>query len=348
MVRTRKGTMIGEGFEERQGKDPLEETASHMPLEPQQSRLGESIGLIRDTDLRQTEGLQLEGSDQQRQEVVPPATTPAPAAVPTLHVDPLFIAQIVRAVIEAMPGASAPTIPVAPAVQAAPAATTKADNVVTLVRIVKSMRELGCEPFLGEPNAEIAGRWLRTIEDTLDQMQVTEGLRVNCAAHLLSDRARSWWDTVRSRRPAGSWTWAEFKMQFEHQFYSSYHRKIKEQEFLALRQGDMSVLDYERRFHDISMFASHYVPGEQHRVERLRDGLQQELRQGLIAFKFETTRDLVEAAEALEACMKEGQQGQHGLGKRKDTEYTHNRPPFSKKGKGQYNQFKKVGGTSVA
>jgi hypothetical protein len=35
MVRTRKGTMIGEGFEERQGEDPLEDTASHMPLEPQ-------------------------------------------------------------------------------------------------------------------------------------------------------------------------------------------------------------------------------------------------------------------------------------------------------------------------
>jgi hypothetical protein len=35
-----------------------------MPLEPQQSKLEESTGLIRDTDLRQTEGLQLEGSDQ--------------------------------------------------------------------------------------------------------------------------------------------------------------------------------------------------------------------------------------------------------------------------------------------
>jgi hypothetical protein len=60
------------------------------------------------------------------------------------------------------------------------------------------------------------------------------------------------------------------------------------------------------------MFASHYVPSEQYRVERLRDGLRQELRQGLIAFKFEITRDLVEVAEALKACMKEGQ---HGLGK---------------------------------
>jgi len=35
MVRTRKGTMIGEGFKERQGEDPLEDTASHMPLVPQ-------------------------------------------------------------------------------------------------------------------------------------------------------------------------------------------------------------------------------------------------------------------------------------------------------------------------
>ncbi|KAJ6977021.1 hypothetical protein NC653_029029 [Populus alba x Populus x berolinensis] len=73
-----------------------------MPPEPQQSRLGELIGLNRDTELRQMEGLPFEGSDQQRQRVVPLAITPASAAVPTLHADPLFIAQIVKAVIEAM------------------------------------------------------------------------------------------------------------------------------------------------------------------------------------------------------------------------------------------------------
>ena len=68
------------------------------------------------------------------------------------------------------------------------------------------MRELRCEPFLGEPDVEIAGRWLRIIDDTLDQMQVVEGLRVNCTAHLLLNRMWSWWDTVRSRRPEGSWS----------------------------------------------------------------------------------------------------------------------------------------------
>jgi len=58
--------MTGEELEERQGEDPLEDTASHMPLKPQRSRLGESMGLNRDTELRQTKGLQFEGSDQQR------------------------------------------------------------------------------------------------------------------------------------------------------------------------------------------------------------------------------------------------------------------------------------------
>jgi len=35
MVRIRKGAITGEGFEGRQGEDPLEDTAFHMPLEPQ-------------------------------------------------------------------------------------------------------------------------------------------------------------------------------------------------------------------------------------------------------------------------------------------------------------------------
>jgi len=101
---------------------------------------------------------------------------------------------------------------VAPTTQIPQVAPIPVDNVVTLVRVVNSMRELECDSFLGEPDAEIAGRWLRTVEDIMEQIQVTEDFRVNCVTHLLSNRARSWWDTVRSRRPAGFWTWTEFRV----------------------------------------------------------------------------------------------------------------------------------------
>jgi hypothetical protein len=84
----------------------------------------------------------------------------------------------------------------------------------------------------------------------------------------------------------------------------------------------MTVLDYERRFHDLSLFAPQFVTTEQQIINRLRDGLCQELRQGLVALRFESSRELIEATQALEACMSEGQQGQVGFGKRKDTNLT--------------------------
>jgi hypothetical protein len=86
--------------------------------------------------------------------VPPPAP---PVAAPAPYTDPIFLAQVVRAVIESMSGT---TVPVAPAPPPAPITLVSSDNITVLVRIVKNMRELGCEAFLGEQDAEIAGRCL--------------------------------------------------------------------------------------------------------------------------------------------------------------------------------------------
>ena len=52
--------------------------------------------------------------------------------------------------------------------------------------------------------------------------------------------------------------------------------------------------------------------------------------------------ELIEAAQTLEACIGEGHQGLYGLGKKRDINYSANRPPLLKKGKsGMFNQFKK-------
>jgi hypothetical protein len=70
-------------------------------------------------------------------------------------------------------------------------------------------------------------------------------------------------------RPVRIWTLTNFRVQFENQFYLSHWHKVKEKEFLAFVQRDISVLDYERRFYNLSMFASYYVLTEQYRIERL-------------------------------------------------------------------------------
>jgi hypothetical protein len=51
------------------------------------------------------------------------------------------------------------------------------------------------------------------------------------------------------------------------------------------------------------MFATTIVSTEQHRIDRLRDGLWHELRNGLIALHPKTIRELVEAAQSLEVVL---------------------------------------------
>jgi hypothetical protein len=57
---------------------------------------------------------------------------------------------------------------------------------------------------------------------------------------------------------------------------------------LDLRQRDLTVLEYEGRFQDLTTFASIYLPMEHHRVERFHDELRQELRMILIAMQFQS------------------------------------------------------------
>jgi hypothetical protein len=79
--------------------------------------------------------LQLERSYHQKQVIVPPHV--APTRAHTLFTNPTFLAQLVKAIFDTINSTSALITLVAPVV------TVPTDNVVTLVRIVKSIREMG-------------------------------------------------------------------------------------------------------------------------------------------------------------------------------------------------------------
>jgi len=84
-----------------------------------------------------------------------------------MYAYPVFIAWIVREVMENIGNAHTPTTLVALAVPLALVITEPTDNVVILVQIVRSKREMGCDPFLGDQEVKIIGKWIRKIEKTL-------------------------------------------------------------------------------------------------------------------------------------------------------------------------------------
>ena len=69
-------------------------------------------------------------------------------------------------------------------------------------------------------------------------------------------------------------TWAEFQKLFLGKYFMDTARHVKAQEFLELKQGTMTVLEYVARFTELAHFADDYVA----KVRRFENGLKLSIR----------------------------------------------------------------------
>ena len=68
-------------------------------------------------------------------------------------------------------------------------------------------------------------------------------------------------------------TWEQFKESFYEKFFSGSLRYAKQQEFLKLEQGDMTVEQYDANFDMLSHFAPNVVRNEAARTDKFVSGL---------------------------------------------------------------------------
>lgn len=73
-------------------------------------------------------------------------------------------------------------------------------------------------------------------------------------------------------------TWDQVKMSFYSKFFSANLRDVNRQEFLDLKQGQMTVDKYDQQFDILSHFASELVDTEHDRVERFVRNLRNDTR----------------------------------------------------------------------
>ncbi|KAA0037327.1 ty3-gypsy retrotransposon protein [Cucumis melo var. makuwa] len=101
-------------------------------------------------------------------------------------------------------------------------------------------------------NPTKAQMWLTSIETIFRYMKCSYDQKVQCAVFFLEDRGIAWWET------------AERMMGGNH---------AKQQEFLNLEQGDMTVEQYDVEFDMLSRFAPDVVRDEAARTEKFIKGL---------------------------------------------------------------------------
>ena len=97
---------------------------------------------------------------------------------------------------------------------------------------------------------------------------------------MLTDNAEIWWRSAERMIDTQDYlaTWDQFKERFYKKYFSSNTRFKKQAEFLSLKQGAMTVEEYEEEFNKLSHFAPEMVATEKTRVQRFVQGLKVGLR----------------------------------------------------------------------
>jgi hypothetical protein len=127
-----------------------------------------------------------------------------------------------------------------------------------------------------------AESWLRTVELDLHTAQCNDCEKVLYGPRLLKGAARSWWVSyLASHTDHEAITWKEFRDNFRYYHVSEELVIVRKEEFLALKQGLLSVSEYRDKFLQLSCYApkdvNTYAKRQYHFLRGLVDPLHYQL-----------------------------------------------------------------------
>ena len=95
-------------------------------------------------------------------------------------------------------------------------------------------------------------------------------------------------------------TWAEFHDLFMGKYFPDTARHTKAQEFLELKQGTMTVLEYVGRFTELARFADDYVATDMAKVRRFENGLKLSIRGRIVGLLLQDMDSMAGTALTIE------------------------------------------------
>ena len=169
----------------------------------------------------------------------------------------------------------------------------------------------------------VADHWFMQIENVLEAMEITsDTTRIRLAAFQLEGEARVWWRWVRTSKDLEVMTWAEFQELFMGKYFLETARHAKAQEFLELKQGVMTVMDYVARFIELARFVDDYVATDMAKVRRFENGLRLSIRARIVGLRLQDMDSMVGTALTIEREIKDARSTRDASvsGKRKDSQ----------------------------
>jgi hypothetical protein len=112
------------------------------------------------------------------------------------------------------------------------------------------------------------------VEKMLNIIQCTNREKVLYALGILEGTATDCWDAYTAAHDTpNTITWQKFRSKFREQHIPKGLMKLKKQEFLAIKQGAMSLSEYGDKFIQLSCYALLEVADDEEKQDHFRDGL---------------------------------------------------------------------------
>ena len=102
-------------------------------------------------------------------------------------------------------------------------------------------------------------------------------------------------------------TWAEFHELFMGKYFPAFARNTKAREFLELKQGTMTVMEYVTKFTELARFVDDYVATDMEKVRRFEDGLKLSIRGQIVGFLLRDIDSMVKTTMAIEKEIEDAQ-----------------------------------------
>jgi len=168
------------------------------------------------------------------------------------------------------------------------------------MNFILHFQRLGPPSYDGRADFMALDDWIISMEEMFIYSGITAEQKVMIAAFKLKGLAKSWYIREKESLAEGC-SWESFKKLLLKKFLPSVEQDCLMNEFIHLKQRQMSVVEYEAEFSKLSRFAPEMVSTKEGRVKHFLGGLRCDIQQLASAYRSETYAGVVEAAMKVEA-----------------------------------------------
>ena len=179
---------------------------------------------------------------------------------------------------------------------------------------IKQFQQLKPPTFYGTPDPMAAESWLLGIERVFEVLPCTEDQKVTFATFTFEGAALVWWQLKRPLELV--WLWPRFLEVFNEEYFPEMVRDQKIQEFLNLKQGNSTVIEYNTKFIELSRYAPHIVSTESRKARRFEAGLRWNIKNQVIILRLPTHQEVLHRALIAEGSLNESAQFRENRKKR--------------------------------